>query len=222
VYFSATVGEENFIGLDEYLIQEGMGMRLVPYKSDIPVQFRIDKDKMFQNFLQTPKEHSKTPQTGYFYRGFDNPNIFFDQVHNNIVQNYRSQFLKLAYAYYDNQDTSKVKEVLDKMEVNMPRKVVHMDYRLQYDVAMLYFRTGSMDKFTELIPEVEASAMADMKKNPNDMKSYYNPYRILLDIYEAKGDTQKALDVLYQIDRLSPNNPDIKAKIESLKNNKGK
>ncbi len=32
-YFSVTVTEENFVGLGDYLVMEGMGQRLVPYKT---------------------------------------------------------------------------------------------------------------------------------------------------------------------------------------------
>jgi hypothetical protein len=217
IYFSATVGGDNYIGLDEYLVNEGMGKRVVPYKSATPVQFRVDEERMSANFLKTPSAPSKTPQDGYFFRSFNNPDIFFDQVHVNIVQNYRSQYLTLAHAYFDNQDSVKAGQVLDKMESNLPRKVIPMDYRIEYDAATLYYKIGNKSKFDELSVEVEDAAQKEMKRNPNDIKSYYNPYRILLDIYDTRGDKQKALDVLYQIDRLSPNNPDIKAKIESLK-----
>jgi len=194
-----------------------MGKRIVPYKPAAPEQFRVDKDKMSANFLKTPSAVSKTPQDGYFFRSFNNPDIFFDQVHVNIVQNYRSQYLTLAHAYFDDQDSVKAGEVLDKMESNLPRKVIPMDYRIEYDAATLYYKIGNKSKFDELSVEVEDAAQKEMKRNPNDIKSYYNPYRILLDIYDTRGDKLKALDVLYQIDRLSPNNPDIKAKIESLK-----
>ncbi len=217
VYFSATVSADNCIGLDDYLVNEGMGKKVVPYKSPEPVQFRVDKEKMSDNFMKTPSAPSKTPQDGYFFRSFSNPDIFFDQVHANIVQNYRSQYLTLAHAYFDDQDSVKAGEVLDKMESNLPRKVIPMDYRIEYDAATLYYKIGNRNKFDELSADVEISAQNEMKRNPNDIKSYYNPYRILLDIYDARGDKQKALDILYRIDRLSPNNPDIKAKIESLK-----
>jgi hypothetical protein len=56
-----------------------------------------------------------------------------------------------------------------------------------------------------------------MNKNPNDIRSYWNPYKILIDIYEGRGDNSKALEILYRLDRLAPNSPEIKLKIDSLK-----
>jgi len=221
VYFSATVTEDNYIGLEDYLVQEGMGKRFVPFKeSDIPSQIRVNPEKMWANFMVTPSDYSKTPQDGYFFHGFDNPGIFFDQVTENNVQNYRSQFLALAYHFASAGDNAKANEVLNRMEQLFPRTIVAFDYRILYDVSMLYFRTGNKAKFDELSPEVEQKALDALKRNPSDIQSYWNPYKLLIDIYEARGDNMRALEVLYQLDRIAPNSPEIKAKIESLKQGK--
>ncbi|HEY3250597.1 MAG TPA: DUF2723 domain-containing protein, partial [Ignavibacteria bacterium] len=159
VYFSATVTEDNYIGLDEYLVQEGMGKRIVPYKSDAPMQIRVNAEKMWANFMVTPAAYSKTPQDGYFFTGFNNPNIFFDQVHENNAQNYRSQYLYLAYEYANRNDMAKVNEVLDKMNGNFPANVIEFDYRILYDVCMLYLRAGNQAKFDEYSPQVETKAI---------------------------------------------------------------
>jgi hypothetical protein len=217
VYFSATVTDENFIGLDEYLVQEGMGKRVVPFKADQLTQYRVNEERMWNNFMNKPADYSKTPQDGYFFESFDNPNIFFDQVHQNIVQNYRSQYLTFAYELASRGEMGKTNEVLDKMNANLPHNIVPFDYRILFDVSMLYFRSGNIAKFNEFSPVVEAEALEVLKKNPNDIQSYWNPYKLLMDIYEARGDYSKALDILYQLDRISPNSPVVKQKIELMK-----
>jgi hypothetical protein len=219
VYFSATVTDDNFIGLDEYLVQEGMGKRLVPFKEEAAPQMRMDPVRMWSNFMVTPASYSKTPQDGYFFNGFTNTNMFFDQVQQNLVQNYRTQYLTFAHRLTNDGDSAKARQVLDKMGEHFPGNVVKYDYRLMYDISMLYLRLGNRAKFDELSPEVERSALDILKKNPNDMQSYWNPYKLLIDIYEVRGDNAKALDILYQLDRISPGNPEIKAKIEALKSN---
>ena len=217
VYFSATVTDENFIGLDEYLIQEGMGKRIVPYKPDVPVQFRVNADKMWSNFMVTPAGYSKTPQDGYFFGNFSKGNMFFNQVETNIVQNYRSQYLTFAYEFSSKGDKAKTNEVLNRMDSNFPMKVVPYDYRILYDVCMLYFKADNMAKFNELSPAVETEALTALKKNPNDIQTYWNPYKLLLDIYEVRGDYNSSLDILYKLDKVSPNNPEVKMKIEAMK-----
>jgi tetratricopeptide repeat protein len=83
-------------------------------------------------------------------------------------------------------------------------------------VAMLYHKIGNDNKFNEMSPEIERSALEELKRNPNDVQSYYNPYRILMDVYEAKGDYKNAMDVLQRLDRIAPGSPEIKAKLEQL------
>ncbi len=215
IYFSSTVSEDNFIGLDEYLVGEGMAKRLVPFKDNSGTQFRVN-ELMFQNLMTSPPEPSKTPSVGFLYRSYNNPDIFFDQVTMNIVQNYRSQYLTLAYALYD-KDPQRAGEVLDKMEQVFPRKLLAIDYRIEHDAAMMYNRIGNKQKFNELSAEVEAQALVDLRKNPTDISSPWNPYKLLLDIYEARGDYQNALDVLSKLDKISPNSPEVKMKMETLR-----
>lgn len=217
IYFSATVSEDNFIGLTEYLVQEGMGKRLVPFVASAPVQYRIDRDKMWKNFMTTPASYSQTPQDGYFFSNFSKKGVFFNQVEENIVQSYRSQYLTFAYEYSLTGNKKETVEVLDRMNANFPHEVIPYDYRILYDVVMLYAKADNMNKFNELSPIVEKEALDALKKNPNDIQSYWNPYKLLIDIYEMRNDIPKALDILYQLDRLTPNSPEVKQRIEMLK-----
>ena len=217
IYFSATVTEDNYIGLEEYAVQEGMAKRVVPFKADVPTQFRVNVDKMWKNFMETPAGYSKTPQDGYFFTNFQNPDIFFNQVENNAVQSYRTQYLQFAYEFINAGDKIRTNQVLDRMEALFPRSIVPYDYRILYDVCMQYLKADNIAKFNELSPSVEKDALDALAKNPNDIQSFWNPYKLLLDIYEARSDYAKALDILYKLDRVSPNNPEVKAKIESLK-----
>jgi MFS family permease len=217
LYFSATVTEDNFIGLDEYMVQEGMGKRIVPFKPEVPAQYRVNTERMWKNFMVTPAGVSKTPQDGYFFNNFSKTGMFFNQVEENIVQSYRSQYLTFAYEYSTQGDKAKTNEVLNRMEANFPKEIVPYDYRILYDICMLYARADNMNKFNELSPIVEKDALDAMKKNPGDIQSYWNPYKLLIDIYETRADYAKAIDILYQLDRMTPNNPEVKQKIEMLK-----
>ena len=127
-------------------------------------------------------------------------------------------FLRLAFDYAN--DSTKYKqaeEVLNKMETTIPRNVIKMDYRIEYDVAMLYNKLGNKQKFDELSEDVINRAESELKTNNENVQSYYNPYRILLDLYEARKEYQKSLDLLNTLLTMSPNDPSIKQKIESIK-----
>lgn len=217
VYFSATVTEDNFIGLEEYVVQEGMGKRVVPFKSDSPIQFRINEERMWKNFMETPPGYSTTPQDGYFFGNFKKQGVFFNQVETNAVQSYRTQYLQFAYEYVNRGDKAKTNQVLDRMEANFPKEIVPYDYRILYDICMQYYKADNINKFNELSPIVEKEAIEAMNKRPSDIQSYWNPYKLLLDIYEVRGDYAKAIDVLNKLDKISPNNPEVKMKIESFR-----
>ena len=43
---------------------------------------------------------------------------------------------------------------------------------------------------------------------------YYNPYRILLDIYEGQGRNDKLLEVWQKLQAIFPDDPNVKANIQ--------
>lgn len=116
------------------------------------------------------------------------------------MQNYRNAFLKLAIYYYENnRDTSKVIEVLDRMESKIPNNVLPMDYRLRYDVARLYEIVGARDKFLKIAKEIEPIALEQINRDPMNIYGEYNPYVILVNLYEMMGEYQKAIDILNRV-----------------------
>ena len=46
-----------------------------------------------------------------------------------------------------------------------------------------------------------------------NINSYYNPFRVLLEIYETRGDNAKALEVLKGLQTRFPNDPNLKQRI---------
>ena len=49
------------------------------------------------------------------------------------------------------------------------------------------------------------------------MESYYNPYRILLSLYQEENETQKSIDLLEKLQALYPNQQGITQEIQILK-----
>ncbi|MEO8666685.1 MAG: DUF2723 domain-containing protein [Ignavibacteria bacterium] len=218
IYFSITVTEENFVGLGDYLMIEGMAQKVVPYKTGSNGNSALNIDIMKKSLFDNPAVPSKTPQYGFRFRGLNDKGLFFNEDQTRMTQTFRTLFFRLAYTYAD--DSTKFKEaeaVLDKMQATIPPDVIKMDYRIEYDVAMLYNRLGNKEKFNALIDDVEQKAEEDLSTNPDNYQSYYNPYRVLLDVYETKGEYQKALDLLNRLASTSPGDASIRQKIESIK-----
>lgn len=220
IYFSVTVTEDNYIGLGEYLMLEGMAQRLYPFKvADPELGVGIDKVKMFRNLVEVAGNVSKTPQDGFRYTGLNDSTIFYEQVQHRMVDGYRMLFLKLAHSYSkDPENIDKVKTVLDAMNTYIPPACIDMDYRFKYDVAMLYAKAGE----TKLSSYYADLAIEDAKKDLDayrggrvSLQAYYNPYRILIDMYELKGDYQSALAILNE---LNPNDPAVSLKKQNIMN----
>jgi len=218
IYWSITVTEENYLGLSEYLSMQGMAQRLHPYKVATPQGIAMNKDLMMKSLFDNPVDASKTPRYGFKFRGLDNPDIFYDENHRRCIQTYRSLFLRLADDYsQDSTQFKKAETVLSHMEKMISRKAIPMDYRFEYSVALLYQKLGNTAMFNEVSDDVIAQANKDLEKNPVNFQSYYNPYRILLDMYEAKGQYQNAMDIMSRLLQYQPNDVSLKQKMEVLK-----
>jgi len=215
IYFSATVSPENFVGLGDYLLLQGMAHKLLPYKvgngMEVPVNLEITKKCL----METPNPPSKTPQYGFLFRGLNDKNIFYEQTQQRMLEMYRTIFVWYSNTLAsDSTKFDECKKTLNRMDQLLPKEVVKIDYRQQYQIAMLYHQIGDKQKFEEYAKSAEEGALIDKRTSNPNSQSFYNPFRILLDIYEARGDYQKALNLLNELDQKDPS---VIQKKESIK-----
>ncbi|MBU0529827.1 DUF2723 domain-containing protein [bacterium] len=118
IYFAVTVGNENRIGLEDYLGMEGLTFRLNSHKISL-----VNKEKMEANLMtdigevtwskefipsslvKDKTDSNKTSwsrdfQTGYMFRNLGNENVYYNDSVIRLMQNYRSGYLQLAVVYY--------------------------------------------------------------------------------------------------------------------------
>lgn len=217
IYFAVTCSEDSKIGLGDYLKMEGMAHRLVPEKKKPGMEF-INEEIMRAQLFEINPSYSKDYKPGFKFRGLDDKNIFFDDNHERLTQNYRNSYIRLALYYINNgNQTAKCVEVLDEMEKRIPRSVISIDHRILFDIAGLYLAAEAKDKYAELAREVEKKALNLIETNPNDVSSGYNPYRLLIDIYENLGEYDKAVNILTRLQNYYPNDPSIQNMIGHFK-----
>jgi hypothetical protein len=214
IYFAGTCAPDSKIGLDDYLWLEGLTLRLEPKKADRE-DVAVNPDILEANLMHEPEGFSRTPAHGFKFRRIADPGVYFDENTTRLMINLRFAFVRLA-SYYANaaNQPEKSAATLDKMETIIPRAKIPMGWELTSDLAMFYHRIGRDDRFNELANEAEAtcrSMIAQGKGNPN---SYWNPYRVLLDIYEVRKDYGKTLDLLKGLQTQYPNDPGLKARIQ--------
>jgi hypothetical protein len=216
IYFAVTCAPDSKIGLDDYLWFHGLAWRLEPrtIKRD---DLGLDPDILRKNLYEEPQGFSRTPQYGYKFRNIGDPKVYFDENVTRLMLNYRSSFIRLAmfYANVENKPAEAM-AALERMDTLMPRTKIPMGWELASDMANFYHRLGRVEKFNELANEVEPVCLNLIESGQVNMGSYYNPYRVLLEIYDIKKEYRKSLDLLNGLSRLYPNDPGLKQRIEAV------
>jgi hypothetical protein len=213
IYFAVTVSPDSKIGLDEYLWFKGLAWRLEPRK--IPSQETgLDPVVLEENLFNEPDGFSKEPRYGYRFRNVANPDVYFDENVTRLMTNYRSSFIRLAiYKMNVESNPAKAEAVLDRMESVIPREKIPMSWDLSSDLANFYYKLGRKDMFDRISADIEPACWAMIQEGRGNVNSYYNPYRVLLDIYEIRRQPEKKLEVLALLKQRYPNDPGVQRRI---------
>jgi hypothetical protein len=216
LYIAVTCSPDAKLGLDEYLWFNGLAWHLEPKKVKRE-DLGVDHDVLEANLMHEPSGFSRTPQFGFKFRGVGDTTVFFDENASRLMTNYRSAFVRLAMSYANvKNDLKSSAAVLDRMEQIIPRSKYPMGWELESDLALFYHRVGRIDEFNQLSNDVESACeqlIADGKANVN---SYYNPYRVLLDLYDSRKEFRKERDLLANLNQLYPNTPELKKRLEDI------
>jgi len=231
IHFAVTCSDDSRIGLDDYSTMQGLTYLITPAKQKGRFE-NINVNIMNASLFNEPADYNTSYQPGFKFRGLREGIIYLDENQRRMMMNYRNSFLRLAvYHIYDANDHAKAVDVLDKMEEVIPRSFVPIDYRVLSDIGSLYKQAGRTDRFIDISKDVEEQALKSLEANPSDIGSYYNPYRILLEIYDARGDYekskgellksrdeyQKGLDLLSRLQAYAPGDPTLTEEMNRLK-----
>ena len=215
IYFAVTVSNDSRIGLGDYLKMEGMAFRLVPEKRKPNLEF-INEPVLSKQLIENPG-YSKEYLPGFKFRGLNNPEIFFDNNQRRMVQNYRNSFIRLTIYYLNHNQKNKAIAVLNELNEKLPYKFLGIDNGLLFEIANLYLEAGDNEKYKSLALDIEKTALASIERNPEDVKSYYNPYRLVLETYENLHEYEKAVKIWEKLGLIFPDDPSIKSGIEKYK-----
>jgi hypothetical protein len=199
IYFAVTSTPDSKIGLEKYFRMDGLAMKLVPIRTQSDEGMIVDTI-LSANLFNSPAGYSKTFRRGYKYRGLNDSTVYYDENVTRLTMNYRNAFLRLAlYHLNQSHNFAKATEALDSMEAKIPHSVMPMDYRLMYDVSNFYNYAGAKEKYLKFSDEVIAKLQDIVKSNPREQLNQYNPYSVLLAIYEAREEYDKAIEILNKI-----------------------
>ena len=141
VYFAITVGDDGYLGLQDYFQLEGLAYRLVPIKnqsSDGQIG-RIDGDIMYKNVMSKFK-----------WGGINNPKVYLDENNLRMTMNLRNNFARLAQQLVAEGKRDSAVKVLDKCMELMPNNLVPYNYFV-IGVADGYYRTNEIKKANKAV-----------------------------------------------------------------------
>ncbi len=200
IYFAITAGgEENRIGLREYLELQGMAYKLTPQRRQ-GYYAAIDEEKTRAHLFTDVQKPSAEPAVGFLWRGLQDSTVRFDENQRRMLSSYRQPFLMLAMHMANVKNKpQEVIPVFDRMEQVMPRNIHTMDFRMKSDVAMFYQMAGNEQKGIELQREVAEELAAQIESGTTEPLSQYNPYVVLAQTYQGLHEYDKAVDVLQKL-----------------------
>jgi len=139
VYFAITVAQQNKINLDPYLRMDGLALKVMPYK----VQGEIASDVIEENLFEK-----------YQYRNLGDPNVYFNDNIQKLLQNYRSTFMQLAFHYYQQGQHERMANTLDEMSEAVPEETIPFtNADIFLEIGRMYAQAGRPDILRERLGE---------------------------------------------------------------------
>lgn len=150
IYFAVTVGDESYIGLQDYFQLEGLAYRLVPIKTTSRGQDfgRIDADIMYNNMMNK-----------FAWGGIDKKEVYMDENNNRMTMNLRSNFDRLASALIQEGKKDSAIKVVDRAFEVLPENNVPYNFFV-VQLAEDYYQAGAtakadkiMNRYAEIVEQ---------------------------------------------------------------------
>jgi len=186
IYFAITVGQDNFMGLEEYFQLEGLAYRFLPVKNkSLDGQTGVVSTSiMYENLINKFK-----------WGNMQDPKIYLDETNMRMTMNFRNNFARLADALIFKGENEKAKIVLDKCIEVMPNEAVPFNY-FNLPIADAYYRINEKEKASQIGKE--------LANNYFDELNYYNSID-KKSLVSMQRDYQLAGEVINNLFRLSQN-----------------
>ena len=138
IYFNNTSLQSIGFDLSEYIVHEGTTYRLLPIRNPNPQTELVNTEVMYDNLMNN-----------FFWRGLDNPEVYYTEDYRNFVLNHRASFNTLAGALLDEGDKERALKALHKSLAVMPDAAISYDYASAL-TAQLLIEAGDVEKAVEI------------------------------------------------------------------------
>ena len=177
VYFAVTCRQDKLFGLDDYMQLEGLGLRIIPVKTQSDPSYgiigngRVNPGKVYDNVMND-----------YRWGNFDNMELFVDKSYAPSVQSHQLAIRRAAFEFVRRGDNDKAADLIDKYFEAFPHKNFPYDYRAFYMIGV-YLQMEAYDKAKPHL-EILANETAEHLKfyfslDPEDLEnSFDTDYRL--------------------------------------------
>ncbi len=215
IYFASTCSPDCYIGLGDYLKLEGLASQLVPQKRTGPeyVDTKITKEDLFD----TNPSYSKSYKPGFKFGNLNRKGMFYNDTERRLIQNYRNTFIRLAFYFKNDMNSDSLcVATLNKMEQDIPRSVVPIDYRFLYDIGNMYYAAGDLTEYKKIAQDVEKDALQHLDASLNQLQSPYNSFSMLERTYINLKEYDKAIGILKKLQTMLPGAGGVQQEIDRI------
>jgi hypothetical protein len=149
IYFSTTVPNDQYKGLEKYFVQEGLAYRVVPIRIDQPEKGEfgmIDPDVMYDNLMHK-----------FTWGNAGDPNVYLDENNRRMFSNFKRLFASLGKELVNRGDTARAVEVAHKGLSIVPTAKMPNDF-FSIGLAEVLILAGRKDEGIKLLTEIHEYA----------------------------------------------------------------
>lgn len=187
VYFAVTCRPEKMFGLQDYMQLEGLGLRIVPIKTELSPERRqygqvygagrVATDKVYKHFTED-----------YAYGNFDKEDLFVDHSYGPSVQSHRVALLRTVRQMLTEGDSTRAVALTDKYFEGFPHMNFPYDYNTMY-LINVYMAAGAFDKaqpHLEIMAEEAAdwlnfySSLSPELTDPENDFGFYEDFTLMM------------------------------------------
>ena len=158
IYFSGGFpGNDSYLGLHDYLRQEGMVYRVVPYRKaptadpKQQITVNVNLDKSYDLFMNKFK-----------WGGANTTNVYFDEKNRVMLMSSRIYAALIADELTAAGRKAEAVNLLDKMQASVTHQSYYYDVTVFY-IAMSYYKAGAKEKARELSLKLAKNSEDDIE-----------------------------------------------------------
>ncbi|HYH56468.1 MAG TPA: hypothetical protein VD772_07645, partial [Anseongella sp.] len=149
VYFASTIPGRNMLGLDNYLRNDGLALRLTPVSYNNPdpyLQGSVNDSLLYENLMNK-----------FRWGGLESKDIYIDPETRRMLGYFRLTFNQLADTLYKQGKIDSCVKVIDRMTQVLPGIYSDLGY-VQRDMLMaeLYYKCSQPEKGDKMMGDITA------------------------------------------------------------------